>query len=65
MNYTCVIVGGFLIIEVVWWFVAGQRYTRNMAKAREDAGPQSPDEVTSTSNTDDGSHYQEEPPVKS
>ncbi|KAF9894316.1 hypothetical protein FE257_007819 [Aspergillus nanangensis] len=36
MNYTCVCVGGFLLIELVWWFAAGKRYSRSMQKAREE-----------------------------
>jgi choline transport protein len=36
MNYTCACVGGFIIIELMWWFVAGKRYSQNMKKAREE-----------------------------
>lgn len=36
MNYTCVCVGGFLIIELLWWAVAGRAYSESMQKARED-----------------------------
>ncbi|KAF5866048.1 hypothetical protein ETB97_001126 [Aspergillus alliaceus] len=36
MNYTCVCVGGFIIIELVWWMIAGKRYTKAMQKAREE-----------------------------
>ncbi|ODM19779.1 hypothetical protein SI65_04765 [Aspergillus cristatus] len=36
MNYTCACVGGFLVIEVVWWIVAGKEYSRSMQKAREE-----------------------------
>lgn len=36
MNYTCVCVGGFVILELLWWFVAGERYSMSMRKARED-----------------------------
>ncbi|KAJ9314202.1 hypothetical protein DTO271D3_5431 [Paecilomyces variotii] len=40
MNYTCACVGGFMIIELFWWLVAGKRYTRSMRKVREEEGPQ-------------------------
>ncbi|RLM00748.1 hypothetical protein CFD26_108657 [Aspergillus turcosus] len=36
MNYTCVCVGGFLLIELLWWMVAGKKYSKNMQKAREE-----------------------------
>lgn len=36
MNYTCVIIGGFLIIEIAWWMIAGKRYSRTVQKAREE-----------------------------
>jgi choline transport protein len=36
MNYTCVCVGGFLIIELCWWLVAGKQFTKTMQKAKED-----------------------------
>jgi choline transport protein len=36
MNYTCACVGGFLLIELLWWFVAGKEYSKNMQKAREE-----------------------------
>lgn len=36
MNYTCVCVGGFLFIELVWWIVAGKKYSESMQKAREE-----------------------------
>ena len=36
MNYTCVVVGGFLIIELVWWLVAGARYSATVQRAREE-----------------------------
>ncbi|PLN82880.1 putative amino acid permease [Aspergillus taichungensis] len=36
MNYTCVCVGGFVILELLWWFVAGERYSMSMRKAREE-----------------------------
>ncbi|KAF7116229.1 hypothetical protein CNMCM5793_004305 [Aspergillus hiratsukae] len=36
MNYTCVCVGGFLLIELLWWVVAGKEYSKNMQKAREE-----------------------------
>lgn len=36
MNYTCVCVGGFLIIELLWWVVAGKKYAKSMQKAKEE-----------------------------
>ncbi|KAH2232019.1 hypothetical protein KXV37_000297 [Aspergillus fumigatus] len=36
MNYTCVCVGGFLLIALLWWVVAGDKYSKNMQKAREE-----------------------------
>ncbi|KAL3424257.1 Choline transport protein 7 [Phlyctema vagabunda] len=36
MNYTCLIVGGFIIIETCWWFKAGKKYTARMLKAKEE-----------------------------
>jgi choline transport protein len=36
MNYTCVVVGGFLIIELVWWLVAGKKYSQTVQRAREE-----------------------------
>lgn len=36
MNYTCACVGGFLLIELMWWLVAGKRYSQSMQKAREE-----------------------------
>lgn len=36
MNYTCVCVGGFLIVELVWWLVAGKAYSESMQKAKEE-----------------------------
>ncbi|KAJ5232649.1 hypothetical protein N7468_005605 [Penicillium chermesinum] len=36
MNYTCVIIGGFLIIEMGWWVIAGKRYSRTVQRAREE-----------------------------
>ncbi|RAL03617.1 putative choline transporter Hnm1 [Aspergillus ibericus CBS 121593] len=36
MNYTCVCVGGFLLLELIWWIVAGEKYSRGMQKAREE-----------------------------
>ena len=36
MNYTCVCVGGFIIIELLWWLIAGKRYSKTMQKAREE-----------------------------
>lgn len=35
MNYTCACVGGFLVIEVAWWLIAGKEYSRSMQKATE------------------------------
>ena len=36
MNYTCVVVGGFLIIELVWWIIAGKKYSQTVQRAREE-----------------------------
>lgn len=36
MNYTCVVVGGFLTIELVWWLIAGKRYSATVQRAREE-----------------------------
>ncbi|KAE8140996.1 amino acid/polyamine transporter I [Aspergillus pseudotamarii] len=36
MNYTCVCVGGFIIIELMWWLIAGRRYSKTVQKAREE-----------------------------
>lgn len=36
MNYTCVVVGGFLLIELAWWLIAGKRYSVNVQRAREE-----------------------------
>lgn len=36
MNYTCVCVGGFLVIAMIWWVIAGKRYTANMRRVREE-----------------------------
>lgn len=36
MNYTCVCVGGFLVIAMLWWIIAGKRYTANMRRVREE-----------------------------
>lgn len=36
MNYTCVVVGGFLILELCWWFIAGKKYSRTVQRAREE-----------------------------
>ncbi|KAH8659265.1 choline transport protein [Tricladium varicosporioides] len=36
MNYTCLIVGGFMILFTGWWFVVGKEYTARMLKARDD-----------------------------
>lgn len=33
MNYTCVCVAGFVAIEIVWWFIAGRKYSEKMQKA--------------------------------
>lgn len=37
MNYTCVVVGGFLIIELAWWLIAGKRYSVTVQRAREES----------------------------
>ncbi|KAA8642288.1 hypothetical protein EYZ11_012960 [Aspergillus tanneri] len=36
MNYTCACVGGFILIELMWWLVAGKSYSKSMQKAREE-----------------------------
>jgi choline transport protein len=36
MNYTCVVVGGFLIIELIWWIVAGKKYSLTVQRAKEE-----------------------------
>ncbi|KAJ5664675.1 hypothetical protein N7462_011488 [Penicillium macrosclerotiorum] len=36
MNYTCVVVGGFLLIELVWWIIAGKKYSQTVQRAREE-----------------------------
>lgn len=36
MNYTCACVGGFILLETAWWFVAGKEYTARILKAKED-----------------------------
>jgi len=36
MNYTCAIVGGFLLIQTGWWFVAGKEYTKRVFRAKEE-----------------------------
>jgi choline transport protein len=36
MNYTCVVVGCFLIIELTWWFIARKRYSVTVQRAREE-----------------------------
>lgn len=36
MNYTCVVVGGFLTIELIWWLIAGKRYSATVQRAREE-----------------------------
>ncbi|KAF7554772.1 hypothetical protein G7Z17_g2652 [Cylindrodendrum hubeiense] len=35
MNYTCVVVGGLLILVGAWWLKAGKIYTEQMQKAKE------------------------------
>ncbi|KAH8680138.1 amino acid permease [Ilyonectria robusta] len=35
MNYTCVVVGGLLILVGAWWLKAGKAYTEQMQKAKE------------------------------
>ena len=35
MNYTCLIVGGFMIVFTAWWFVVRTEYTARMLKARD------------------------------
>ncbi|PWY71045.1 amino acid transporter, partial [Aspergillus sclerotioniger CBS 115572] len=40
MNYTCVCVGGFLLLELIWWIVAGKTYSRRMQNAREENASQ-------------------------
>lgn len=36
MNYTCVVVGGCLIIELAWWIIAGKKYSQTVQRAREE-----------------------------
>ncbi|KAJ5407929.1 hypothetical protein N7509_001812 [Penicillium cosmopolitanum] len=36
MNYTCVVVGGFLILELCWWLIAGKKYSQTVQRAREE-----------------------------
>ena len=36
MNYTCVVVGGFLSIELAWWLIAGKKYSATVQRAREE-----------------------------
>lgn len=36
MNYTCVVVGGFFIIELGWWIIAGKRYSQTVQRAHEE-----------------------------
>lgn len=36
MNYTCAVVGGFLLIELSWWLIAGKKYSRTVQRAREE-----------------------------
>ena len=45
MNYTCLIVGGFILLETLWWFKAGKEYTARMLKAREDSNNATPVEM--------------------
>lgn len=45
MNYTCLIVGGFILLETLWWFKAGKEYTARMLKAREDSNNTTPVEM--------------------
>lgn len=35
MNYTCVVVGGLVILVGAWWFKSGKTYSKTMAKAKE------------------------------
>ncbi|KAH7007228.1 amino acid permease [Ilyonectria destructans] len=35
MNYTCVVVGGLLVLVGAWWLKAGKAYTEQMQKAKE------------------------------
>ncbi|PYI35045.1 amino acid permease [Aspergillus indologenus CBS 114.80] len=34
MNYTCVCVGGFLFLELLWWLIAGKKYSKHMQKVK-------------------------------
>ncbi|KAJ5210177.1 Amino acid/polyamine transporter I [Penicillium cf. griseofulvum] len=36
MNYTCVVVGGFLFIELAWWLIAGKKYSETVQRAKEE-----------------------------
>ncbi|KAJ5675012.1 uncharacterized protein N7477_004946 [Penicillium maclennaniae] len=36
MNYTCVVIGGFLLIELAWWLIAGKKYSQTVQRAREE-----------------------------
>ncbi|KAJ5157654.1 uncharacterized protein N7482_008754 [Penicillium canariense] len=36
MNYTCVVIGGFLLIELGWWLIAGKKYSEKVQRAREE-----------------------------
>lgn len=36
MNYTCVVVGGFMFIELAWWLIAGKRYSVTVQRAKEE-----------------------------
>ncbi|KAF4452334.1 putative choline transporter Hnm1 [Fusarium austroafricanum] len=35
MNYTCVVVGGLLILVGMWWLKVGKQYTAEISKAKE------------------------------
>jgi choline transport protein len=35
MNYTCVVVGGIVILQLGWWLKVGKEYTNTMLKAKE------------------------------
>lgn len=36
MNYTCVVVGGLVILVGAWWLRTGTRYTEEIMKAKEE-----------------------------
>ncbi|RAL13571.1 putative choline transporter Hnm1 [Aspergillus homomorphus CBS 101889] len=38
MNYTCVCVGGFLSLELLWWLVAGKKFSKHMQKVERHDG---------------------------